>query len=34
MDLEAFVMHELEDGMITRMRPYPDVESARAAAEG
>jgi ketosteroid isomerase-like protein len=32
-ELEAFVLHELEDGKITRMRPYPDMDSARAAAE-
>jgi ketosteroid isomerase-like protein len=33
-ELEAFVVHELEGGKVTRMRPYPDMESARAAAEG
>ena len=33
-DIEAFVLHELEGGKVTRMRPYPDMESARAAAEG
>ena len=33
-DLEAFVLHELEGGKVTRMRPYPDMESARAAAPG
>ena len=32
--LDAFVVHEFEDGLIKRMRPYPDMESARAAAEG
>jgi ketosteroid isomerase-like protein len=32
--LDAFVLHEFEDGLIKRMRPYPDEESARAAAEG
>ena len=30
--LEAFVLHELAGGKITRMRPYPDRESAEAAA--
>jgi ketosteroid isomerase-like protein len=30
-DLEAFVVHEFADGKIVRMRPYPDIESARAA---
>ena len=32
-ELDAFVVHEFEDGLIKRMRPYPDVGSARAAAE-
>jgi ketosteroid isomerase-like protein len=31
-DLEAFVVHELADGRVTRMRPYPDLESAQTAA--
>jgi ketosteroid isomerase-like protein len=31
-DLEAFVLHEFEGGLIARMRPYADLESARAAA--
>ena len=31
-ELEAFVMHELSDGKVIRMRPYPDLESAQAAA--
>jgi ketosteroid isomerase-like protein len=30
--LDAFVVHEFEDGLIKRMRPYPDEGSARAAA--
>ena len=29
--LDPYVMHELADGKIVRMRPYPDLESARAA---
>jgi ketosteroid isomerase-like protein len=29
--LEPYVMHELADGKIVRIRPYPDLESARAA---
>jgi ketosteroid isomerase-like protein len=33
-ELEAFVVHELEGGKVTLMRPYPDMDSARAAAEG
>ena len=33
-DIEAFVVHELSGGRVTRMRPYPDMESARAAAGG
>jgi ketosteroid isomerase-like protein len=33
-DIEAFVLHELSGGRITRMRPYLDLESAKAAAEG
>jgi ketosteroid isomerase-like protein len=31
--LEAFVLHELAGGKITRMRPYPDRASAEAAAD-
>jgi ketosteroid isomerase-like protein len=30
-DLEAVVVHELADGKVVRMRPYPDLESARQA---
>jgi ketosteroid isomerase-like protein len=30
-DLEAVVVHTVEDGKITRLRPYPDLESARAS---
>ena len=33
-DLEAFVLHELAGGKVTRMRPYADMESALAAAAG
>jgi ketosteroid isomerase-like protein len=29
--LEPYVMHELADGKIVRIRPYPDLQSARAA---
>ena len=29
--LEPYVMHELADGKIVRIRPYPDLESLRAA---
>jgi ketosteroid isomerase-like protein len=29
--LEPYVVHELADGKVVRMRPYPDLESARAA---
>jgi ketosteroid isomerase-like protein len=32
--IEAFVVHELSGGKVTRMRPYPDLDSARAAAGG
>ena len=32
-ELHAFVVHELAGGRITRMRPYPDMDAARAAAE-
>jgi ketosteroid isomerase-like protein len=31
-ELEAFVVHELADGRIVRIRPYADEETARAAA--
>jgi ketosteroid isomerase-like protein len=31
-EIEAFVLHELAGGKVTRMRPYPDRESAIAAA--
>ena len=31
-ELEAFVVHELDGGKVTRMRPYPDMEAAKAAA--
>lgn len=31
-DLDAFVVHEFEDGLIKRMRPYRDEGSARTAA--
>jgi ketosteroid isomerase-like protein len=30
-DLEAVVVHELASGKVVRMRPYQDLESARAA---
>jgi ketosteroid isomerase-like protein len=30
-DLEAVVVHELRDGKVTLMRPYPDMETALAA---
>jgi ketosteroid isomerase-like protein len=30
--LESVVLHELVGGKVVRMRPYPDLESARAAA--
>ena len=33
-ELEAFVVHELAAGKVIRMRPYPDMDSARAAAGG
>jgi ketosteroid isomerase-like protein len=29
--LDAYVIHELSDGKVVRMRPYPDLDSARAA---
>ena len=31
--IDAFVVHELANGRIVRMRPYPDRESALAAIE-
>ena len=33
-DMEAFVVHELEGGRIVRMRPYADLDAAMAAASG
>jgi ketosteroid isomerase-like protein len=30
-DLEAFVLHELANGKIVRIRPYADLEEAQAA---
>jgi ketosteroid isomerase-like protein len=30
-ELESVVVHELSGGLVTWMRPYPDMESARAA---
>jgi ketosteroid isomerase-like protein len=30
-ELEAYVIHELADGKIVRIRPYADLESAQAA---
>jgi ketosteroid isomerase-like protein len=32
--MEAFVVHELAGGRITRIRVYADLESARRAAAG
>jgi ketosteroid isomerase-like protein len=32
--LEPYVMHELAEGKIIRIRPYPDRESAEAAIAG
>jgi ketosteroid isomerase-like protein len=32
--LEPYVMHELADGRIVRIRPYPDLEAARQAIAG
>jgi ketosteroid isomerase-like protein len=29
--IDAYVVHELCDGKVARLRPYPDVEAARAA---
>ena len=31
-DLEAFVLHELSNGLIVRMRPYADLKGAEAGA--
>ena len=31
-ELEAFVLHELADGRIVRIRPYAELEDAQAAA--
>jgi ketosteroid isomerase-like protein len=31
-DLEAFVVHELANGKIVRIRPYADLDGAQAAA--
>jgi ketosteroid isomerase-like protein len=33
-DLEAFVVHQLANGKIVRIRPYADLESAQAATSG
>jgi ketosteroid isomerase-like protein len=30
-ELESVVLHEFSDGLVTRMRPYPDLASARDA---
>ena len=30
-ELESVVVHEFSEGLVTWMRPYPDLESARAA---
>jgi ketosteroid isomerase-like protein len=30
--LESFVLHELSGGKVTRIRPYPDLESAKSAS--
>jgi ketosteroid isomerase-like protein len=32
--LDPYVMHELADGRIVRIRPYPDLEAARQAIAG
>jgi ketosteroid isomerase-like protein len=29
--LDSYVVHEFADGKVVRLRPYPDLESARAA---
>jgi len=31
-DLETFVLHELEDGRVIRMRPYASLDDAKRAA--
>ena len=31
--LDSYVVHELADGKIVRITPYPDLESARAALD-
>jgi ketosteroid isomerase-like protein len=33
-DIEAYVVHELVDGTIVRIRPYPDLEAAERAIAG
>jgi ketosteroid isomerase-like protein len=33
-DMEAFVVHELANGKIVRIRPYADLKSAQAASSG
>jgi ketosteroid isomerase-like protein len=33
-DLEAFVVHELVNGRVVRMRPYADLAGAQAAVGG
>jgi ketosteroid isomerase-like protein len=33
-DLEAFVVHELANGRIVRMRPYAELQQAQAAIGG
>lgn len=32
-DLESIVVHAVEDGKVTRIQPYPDLESAREALD-
>jgi ketosteroid isomerase-like protein len=31
--IDAYVVHELADGKVVRITPYPDLESARAALD-
>jgi len=31
--LDSYVVHELADGKVVRLTPYPDLESARAALD-
>jgi ketosteroid isomerase-like protein len=31
--IDAYVVHELVDGKVVRITPYPDLESARAALD-